>query len=137
MAGVQINGVVLFVRDLQRSVSFYRELLGLEVIDASTTAALLTNGDGTHLILRAAGPNAPHPLGAVGVQYVVWMVPSKQDLDRCERFLRQRSAYRETPTEDKGIGIEGRDPDDVVVMLTYPGAGGTRMRELPTRIYAW
>ena len=33
--------------------------------------------------------------------------------------------------------VEGRDPDDLVVMLVYSGPARAPMRRLPARIYAW
>jgi catechol-2,3-dioxygenase len=134
--GLQISGVVVYVRDLDRSVRFYRELLGLESFDTSATAALLGAGDGPYLILRGTGSAASHPLGGIGLQWVVWSLPTKQDLDRCEQILRQQSAYRETRADADLTTIEGRDPDDLTVLLVHSGSEAA-MRELPARIYAW
>ena len=132
----RLSGAVMFVRNLERSVSFYSELLGLPVVDRSTTAALLA-GDGAELVLRAFGENAAHPLGSLGVQYPVWTIDSRDDLDRCADLLRQRSAYRETRTIGDMVTVEGRDPDDQVLMLRYLPAGKGGLREIPTRVYAW
>ena len=78
----QVGCVVMFVQSLDRSVNFYADVLMLEVADRSPTAALLSNADGASLILRAMGRQAPHPLGSVGVQYVVWTAPELQPLTR-------------------------------------------------------
>jgi catechol 2,3-dioxygenase-like lactoylglutathione lyase family enzyme len=67
----RVGCVVMFVQNLDRSVNFYTDVLMLEVADRSPTAALLSNVGGASLILRAMGHQAPHPLGSVGVQYVV------------------------------------------------------------------
>ena len=75
--GVRLGSAVTFVQDLDRSMSFYTEVLGLEEADRSTTAALLISASGAQLILRAMGPDAAHPLGGVGVQYVVWTAPAR------------------------------------------------------------
>src|SRR5215469_4485984 len=61
--GVRLGSAVMFVQDLDRSVSFYTGVLGLEEADRSTTAALLVSAAGAQLILRAMGPGAGHPLG--------------------------------------------------------------------------
>jgi len=133
----RVGSVVMFVTELDRSVSFYTEVLGLDVADRDATAALLISSDGVQLILRAMGSNAPHPLGAVGVQYVVWIAADEKDLDRIEQALRQRQAFRATRTMDEVSAVEGRDPDDIVVMATYPGPGQTAHHRLPLRIYGW
>jgi catechol 2,3-dioxygenase-like lactoylglutathione lyase family enzyme len=135
--GARVDSVVIFVHDLQRSVSFYQQVLALEVIDHSTTAALLTSSGGTQLILRAVGSNAAHPLGSVGVQYVIWTASDRADLDRCEQALKRRSAHRETRVSEQATAVEGRDPDDITVMIAYPGPDKAPLHELPTRIYGW
>jgi catechol 2,3-dioxygenase-like lactoylglutathione lyase family enzyme len=135
--GARVDSVVIFVHDLDRSVSFYTDVLALEVTDRSATAALLTSDGGTQLILRAMGSNAAHVLGGIGVQYVIWTAGDKDDLGRCERALRQRSAYRETRASGQATAVEGRDPDDIVVMITYPGPDQAPLHELPVRIYGW
>jgi catechol 2,3-dioxygenase-like lactoylglutathione lyase family enzyme len=128
----------MFVQDLDRSVRFYTEVLELEVADTSPTAALLAStAGGAELILRAMGSNAGHALGSVGVQYVLWIAPSRDYLDRCERLLKRHSAYRETRTDGSHRAVEGHDPDDIVVMVVHPGPDAMHMRRLPARIYGW
>ena len=135
--GAQIGSAVMFVQQLNRSVSFYQDVLALQVADQSPTAALLVSPAGAQLILRAMGDGAGHPLGAVGLQYVIWTAASQDDLDRCERVLRARSAYRDTRHSGEVTLVEGRDPDDVVLMVVYPGPDVMPMHKLPIRIYGW
>jgi catechol 2,3-dioxygenase-like lactoylglutathione lyase family enzyme len=135
--GARLGSVVMFVHDLARSVDFYTGVLALEATDRSPTAALLTSPAGTGLILRAMGQTAPHPLGSVGVQYVVWAAAGAEDLARCERALAARRAHRGTRSEGSLTIVEGRDPDDMVLMVTYPGPDQLPLRKLPARIYGW
>jgi len=135
--GARLGSAVMFVQNLDRSVSFYTEVLALEVADRSPTAALLVSGGGAQLILRSMGGGAVHALGGVGVQYVVWTAADEADLDRCERVLKKLSAYRETRTGGPATAVEGRDPDDIVVLVTYPGPDRLPLHELPVRIYGW
>jgi catechol 2,3-dioxygenase-like lactoylglutathione lyase family enzyme len=135
--GFQLGAAVVFVRSLDRSVSFYTEVLGLPVVDRSPTAALLGDDGGPQLVLRAFGENANHPLGSLGVQYLVWLTDSRADLDGRAEMLRKRSAYKQTYTVDDGVAVEGRDPDDLVLMLAYRPAGQPSLRSLPPRVYAW
>jgi catechol 2,3-dioxygenase-like lactoylglutathione lyase family enzyme len=135
--GIRLSGAIMFVRNLDRSVTFYRELLGLQVADRSPTAALLLNDDGSQLVLRAFGQNAQHALGSIGPQYLTWTTASKDELDQLAETLRQHSAYRETRTDGEITVVEGRDPDDLTVMLVYSGPEMAPMRRLPARIYAW
>jgi catechol 2,3-dioxygenase-like lactoylglutathione lyase family enzyme len=135
--GAQLSSAVMFVQNLDRSVKFYTELLELQVTDRSATAALLVSPDGSQLILRAMGTGAVHSLGGVGVQYVIWTAADEEDLDRCEVVLKQLSAHRDTRSSGPAKAVEGRDPDDIVVLITYPGPDQVPLHELPVRIYGW
>ena len=135
--GARVGSVVMFVQNLDRSVNFYTDVLVLEVADRSATAALLSNADGANLILRAMGRQAPHPLGSVGVQYVVWTAAGEKDLARAESALTARGAHRETRNHSGVTLVEGRDPDGIPVMICYPGPDQRPLHELPARIYGW
>jgi catechol 2,3-dioxygenase-like lactoylglutathione lyase family enzyme len=135
--GSRLETAVMFVQDLDRSVGFYQEVLELEVSDHSPTAALLTSRSGSQLILRSMGGGAVHSLGGVGVQYVIWTAADEEDLDRCERTLKKLSAHRDTRASGGAKAVEGRDPDDIVVMIIYPGPNEAPLHELPVRIYGW
>ena len=135
--GARLDSVVMFVHDLDRSVSFYSDVLALQVADRSPTAALLTSAKRSQLILRAMGRGAEHALGGVGVQYVIWTADDADDLARCEKVLKDRSAWRDSRTTEHVTAVEGRDPDDIVVMITYPGPDQAPLHELPVRIYGW
>jgi catechol 2,3-dioxygenase-like lactoylglutathione lyase family enzyme len=135
--GGRIGSVVMFVTQLDRSVSFYTDVLALRVADTSATAALLVGDDGSWLILRAMGSNAGHALGSVGAQYVTWNAADKQELDRSELALKKHSAYRDTRSSGSEIAVEGRDPDDITVMIIYVGPGEEDVPKLPLRIYGW
>ena len=135
--GARLDSVVMFVHDLNRSVSFYSDVLKLHVADRSATAALLIGAKRSQLILRAMGRGAEHALGGVGVQYVIWTADDADDLTRCEQVLRARSAWRDSRTTEHVTAVEGRDPDDIVVMIVYPGPDQAPLHELPVRIYGW
>jgi catechol 2,3-dioxygenase-like lactoylglutathione lyase family enzyme len=135
--GARLGSVVMFVHNLERSVEFYVHILGLQVADRSTTAALLSNATGTQLVLRAMGPGVGRALGSVGVQYVVWTAADKDDLERCERALQDRTALRETRSHDGVTVVEGRDPDDLMLVISYPGPDQVPLHQLPARIYGW
>jgi catechol-2,3-dioxygenase len=134
---VRLSAAVVFVRNLDRSLKFYTEVLGLAVIDRSPTAVLLGEDDGPQLVLRAFGENAAHPLGSLGVQYLIWMTDSREDLDRRTALLQQRSAFQQTHSNGDAVTVEGRDPDDLVVMIGYRPPGQPAMHGLPARVYAW
>lgn len=135
--GARLGSAVIFVRELERSVRFYREVLSLEVVDRSPTAALLRGAAGSQLVLRAMGGTAAHTLGNVGVQFLIWNTASQAELDACESALRERSAYRETRRTGAVTAVAGRDPDDITVMIAYPGSDQVPTQEIPVTAYAW
>jgi hypothetical protein len=132
---LRLASAVMFVRELGRSVSFYRDLLAMDVRIRNHTAALLVSPDGFQLYLRSMGSGAQHPLGHVGIQYLVWTADGEDDLRRCERLL-ARSGHVTSQTVDGITVVEGRGPDDVPIVVTYPGPDQAPS-EIPSRIYEW
>ena len=60
----ELGHVVLFVRDLEKSVHFYRDILGFHAIEMEGMhgAAVFSSGRTHHeLLLIEVGPNAPTP----------------------------------------------------------------------------
>jgi len=132
-----LASAVMFVADLNRSVVFYQELLGLEVTTRDDEAALLVSPDGYQLYLRSAGKRALHSCGAIGIQYLVWTAEDETDLQRCERVLKAQSSQVTSTTVDGFRMVEGRGPDNVPVVVTYPGPDQAPRHEILQRIYAW
>lgn len=134
---LKLASAVMFVADLARSVVFYQELLGLTATTRSDEAALLVSPDGYQLYLRSMGKRAQHPSGAIGIQYLVWTAEDEADLQRCERVLKAQSPQVTSTTVDGFRMVEGRGPDDVPVVVTYPGPDQAPRHEILQRIYAW
>ncbi len=119
----ELGHVVFYVRDLQRSLRFYQELLGLELSGMAFggRAALLTGGRTHHeLLLIQVGPAEGPPQGRrIGLYHVGWKIG-----DRLEQLkdAKQRA-------EALGFPIQGladhtisrslylRDPDGNEVEL--------------------
>lgn len=89
--GLRLASAVMVVTDLDRSVTFYEELLGWHVTVSDDTVALLAGPEGFELYLRTMGPGTQHPLGFVGIQYLIWTATDEADLQRCEDVLRRES----------------------------------------------
>ncbi|WP_206318933.1 VOC family protein [Actinacidiphila epipremni] len=135
--GPRLASVVLFVRDLDLSAGFYRDLLLMTETVRTTSAALLVGAGGAQLYLRVMGSGSEHPLGAIGVQYVIWTADGRADLERCERLLKERAAHLSSRETDGVTMVEGRDPDGLPVVITHPGPEGSARDEIMARIYAW
>jgi catechol 2,3-dioxygenase-like lactoylglutathione lyase family enzyme len=127
----------MFVSNLDRAVAFYAELLGWTIAVHATSAALLTSRDGFQLYLRSRGPRAPHGLGHIGVQYLIWTAPSERELGRCERVLRRQSGQVTRSTLDGFAVVEGRGPDNVPILIAYPGPREAPRHQVMHRIYRW
>lgn len=134
---MRLASAVMFVAELDRSVEFYSELLEWDIRLRDNTVALLVGPDSSQLYLRAVGSRAAHPLGQVGIQYLIWTADGVEDLARCERVLRARSTQVTRKTADDFTVVEGRGPDDVPVLVTYPGPDEARRHKILHRIYEW
>jgi catechol 2,3-dioxygenase-like lactoylglutathione lyase family enzyme len=134
---LRLATAVMFVADLDRSVTFYRELLGWDVIVQDGTAALLASPEGSQLYLNSRGPRAQHPLGQIGIQYLIWTASDEEELHRCLRVLQPTSPHDVTTTSDGVTVIEGRDPDRIPVLVTYPGSAEAPRHQIMPRAYAW
>ncbi|MGZ4531310.1 MAG: CBS domain-containing protein [Mycobacteriaceae bacterium] len=133
----RIVSAVIFVSNLDRSAAFYRDLLNLMPTHSDATAAFLAASNGTLLCLRALREGALRHPGGLGLQYVIWTAADEHDLARCEGVLRSRNAHIRTSTFDRITAIEGRDPDAVPVLITYPAPGDAQPGALAPRIYTW
>ncbi len=113
---IKLNHAVLKVRNLDRSVAFYRDVLGFsEVARAGRRMAFM----------RAAGSQNHHDLGflslgegaedapenAVGLFHLAWQVPAIEDLAALRKKLIEMSAM--TGESDHGAtkSVYGVDPD--------------------------
>lgn len=134
---LSLASAVMFVHELDPSIDFYRDLLGWDVTLRDNTAALLAGPGGFQLYLREMGPRTPHPLGQVGIQYLIWTANSEDELRRCERVLGANSAHVKTSTDDGFTVVEGRGPNHVPILITYPGPGKAHRHKIMQRIYEW
>jgi catechol 2,3-dioxygenase-like lactoylglutathione lyase family enzyme len=136
--GPRLSTAVMFVHDLDASVNFYSEVLHMTVTVREPAAALLVSVASFQLYLRQMGSRTPHPLGAIGVQYVIWTASSTDDLDRCERAMKEAGRRPVTRHVVDGITfIEGKDPSGVPVVITHPGPDRTARRAIMQRVYSW
>ncbi len=86
------------VGDLDRTLSFYRDVLALEVVWSDGALAVLhghrANADS--LVIREIGRTARHTKGEAGVTRVLWRAGDPAELDSAEALLtRQPLPYRQ------------------------------------------
>ena len=137
----RLNHVVLFVRDLERSIAFYESAFGFETIarERGMMAFLRAKGSQNHhdLGLAAVGAAAPSaPPGAVGLYHTAWEVERVEDLR--EAIVRLSSSGALTGASDHGAtkSVYGLDPDgnEFEIMWMVPRERwGEFDRQAPTR----
>lgn len=112
----RLNHAVLYVRELDRAVDFYKKAFGFEEIAreggmmAFMRAAKSTNHH--DLGLMAVGPDAPRPpRGSTGLYHLAWEVPTIEDLASASAVLADLNAL--TGMSDHGAtkSLYGADPD--------------------------
>ena len=114
----RLNHAVLYVRDLNRSVDFYRDVFGFTEIarEGGVMAFLRAANSSNHhdLGLFQVGANAEQPVGrAVGLYHLAWEVPAIEDLANAASVLTQYDAL--TGMSDHGAtkSLYGHDPDGI------------------------
>ena len=123
----RLNHAVLFVRDVERSVSFYREVLGFAPIDgmdglrgaAFLRAPASTNDHdlGLFEIGAQAGPSGAGQ-STVGLYHLAWEVETLADLVEVSQRLQERNAL---------VGLLRRfaDLDFIPIHFDFVDAQGT------------
>ena len=117
-----IFSMYLQVRSLDRSLSFYRDGLGLEVAwNDDTVAVLRGSGESAaYLALREVGGGTKQSLGQAGVTRIGWQLTTPAELDSAEERLKRHGVqYRRTDVSDGGR-IVTHDPDGLEVVLFLP-----------------
>jgi len=131
----RMNHAVLYVRDAQRSVSFYEEVLGFrEVIhdDLNRFAFLRAPGSANHhdLALFSVGAGAAPSSagrGTVGLYHLAWEVPTLQELEEMRERLDQAGALIGASDHGVNKSLYARDLDGIefeVMWLTPPSEWG-------------
>ena len=109
----------LQVGNLDRSLSFYRDALGLEVAWNDEMLAVLrgTGETAANLVLREVGGEPKPGLGQAGVTRIGWQTTTRAEFDGAEeRLKRHGGQYQRTDVRDGGR-IVTHDPDGLEVVL--------------------
>ncbi|WP_137283729.1 VOC family protein [Halorussus salinisoli] len=87
----ELGHVHLKVRDVDRAVAFYRDVLGLDVTERAGDYAFLSWGDKHHdVALQGVGPDAPGPGPGVGMYHAAFEVEDADALRETHLRLRER-----------------------------------------------
>lgn len=120
----RIGHVHLKVSDIERSLQFYRDILGFEVTQRYGSSAVFISAGGYHHHIglntwhsKGAGPA---PVNSVGLYHTAILYPAKKDLADIVRQLESVS-YPLTGASDHGVSlaIYLNDPDGNGVELYW------------------
>lgn len=113
----ELGHVVLYVRDLRRSLAFYRDVVGLNVVGEifDGHAAMLSGGRTHHELLLIEVGNAPGPLAGrrVGLYHIGWKIgDSLAQLRAMKQRLEQRKVDIDGVSDHTvSQSLYVRDPD--------------------------
>jgi catechol-2,3-dioxygenase len=125
MPVTRLNHAVLFVRDVDRSVAFYRDLLGFEVLTQAPNAAFLRAPGSTNdhdLGLFAVGAQAGSSEAGrsrVGLYHLAWEVDTLQELARFEEVLKQHGALVGASNHGTTKALYAHDPDGLEFEMSW------------------
>ena len=124
---VRVGHVHLKVADLDRSLAFYRDALGLNLTadgrPAGLDAAFLAAGDYHHHVgintWESAGASPP-PRGHTGLYHVAFVYPDRRELARAVQRLIDHGIEPDHATDHGGtVSVYLDDPDGNGVELYY------------------
>jgi catechol-2,3-dioxygenase len=113
----RLNHAVLYVRDVERSVAFYRDVMGFRAVMQFPGAAFLqaagsTNDHDLGLFEVGAGAGAsPAGRGAVGLYHLAWEVDTLTELARVRDALSEAGALVGSSDHGTTKSLYAKDPD--------------------------
>ncbi|PPK69830.1 VOC family protein [Actinokineospora auranticolor] len=148
----RLNHAVLYVRDVERSVAFYRDVLGFQLVTGFPGAAFLraADSDNDHdLGLFQVGLDASGPQqGAVGLYHLAWSVQTLAELAEFKRVLVAAGSL--VGASDHGVSksLYAKDPDGVEFEVSWfvprdrvtaemEAQGAPRPLDIDTEIAKW
>ena len=126
---VRLNHAVLYVSDLEQSISFYSRAFGMTVMarEPRANAAFLRlprSGNHHDLGLFGVGAQPPRPPGSLGLYHLAWQVDTIEELEQARLTLAELDAYTGESSHGATKSVYGKDPDgnEFEVMWMLPRA---------------
>jgi catechol-2,3-dioxygenase len=112
---LRIGHVVLKVRDLDRSLAFYRDLLGFRVVSELSNVMIFLAADGQNhhdLALLRVGQQAPSPVpSAVGLYHVAIQLADFEAVRAAHAILTEQGLLRGAIDHGVSRSLYTADPD--------------------------
>ena len=149
---VRLNHAVLFVADLERSLEFYQQAFGMEVVarEPRANAAFLRlprSGNHHDLGLFGVGAQPPRPRGSLGLYHLAWQVDTIDELEEARLTLADLDALSGESSHGATKSVYAQDPDgnefEVMWMLPqahwgeYENAAPVERLDLPGEVARW
>jgi len=128
MAIHRLNHAVLYVRDVRRSVEFYRDVLGFTPIEGMAElrgAAFLRAPDSTNdhdlglFEIGAAAADSGAGRGTVGLYHLAWEVDTLADLQALAGALATAGALGGASDHGTTKSLYGHDPDGLEFEIAW------------------
>jgi catechol-2,3-dioxygenase len=121
----RLNHAVLYVRDVERSVAFYSEVLGFRPVMGFPGAAFLqaegsSNDHDLGLFQIGAGADdSPAGRTAVGLYHLAWEVDTLDELDRVAQRLAEHGALVGASDHATTKALYAKDPDGLEFEVSW------------------
>ncbi len=122
----RLNHAVLYVRDVEASVAFYREALGFRVITEMPGKAAFLQAEGStndhDLGLFAVGAGAADSTagrGSVGLYHLAWEVDTLAELRRIAGVLAARGSLAGASDHGTTKALYAHDPDGIEFEVSW------------------
>jgi len=129
MGITRLNHAVLFVRDLERGVAFYTEVLRFRRID------MTPEGFAGAAFLQAPGSNNDHDLGlfeigsnagpsgagrtTVGLYHLAWEIDTLAEMQQLANSLAENGALAGSSDHGTTTSLYGKDPDGLEFEIAW------------------
>jgi catechol-2,3-dioxygenase len=122
----RLNHAVLYIRDVDRSLAFYRDVLGFRVKMEIPGRAVFLQAEGStndhDLGLFAIGSGAgPSPAGrsTVGLYHLAWEVDTLAELARIREALLEAGAFVGASDHGTTKALYAQDPDGIEFEVSW------------------
>ncbi len=107
-----VKHVEIKVTDLERSIKYYTEVIGFQILNQTANRVVFTT-DGKTSILSIIQPEGAFqsPQKTTGLYHFAILLPSRKDLANIVHYLQQNGVYFGASDHDVSEAIYLRDPD--------------------------